>query len=115
LERLHAKLLGEVHGWEMRDWWLQGRADDCSLDGPVDGVSGKGDGRCLIRQFRLEHLIMPVWGEPWTGTLYEWPMRDRSVSAAVNPIYSNMESHFRSVFESFHVIVEVKCWRGLME
>jgi hypothetical protein len=41
----------------MRDWWLQGRAAMI-----VDGVSGKGDGRCLIR---LEHLIMPVWAEPW--------------------------------------------------
>jgi hypothetical protein len=42
-----------------------GEGDDCSLDGVgrlVGGVSGKGDGRCLIR---LEHLIMPVWAEPW--------------------------------------------------
>ena len=58
------------HGWGIRvegscpDARLvaAGEGDDCSLDGVgrvVDGVSGKGDGRCLIR---LEHLIMPVLG-----------------------------------------------------
>ena len=67
----------------MRDWWLQGRAMIAERR-LVDGVSGEGDGRCLIR---LEHLIMPVWGEPWMAAFCEWPLEDREVSAAVNPIY----------------------------
>jgi hypothetical protein len=66
----------------------------------VDGVSGKGDGRCLIR---LEHLIMPVLGEPWMGKDCEWPLRDRTVSAAVNPIYAHGASGF--------FILAVGTWR----
>jgi hypothetical protein len=86
-----------------------GEGDDCSLDGVgrlVFGVSGKGDGRCLIR---LEHLIMPVWVEPWMGEDCEWPLEDRIVSAAVNPIYAHGASGFFILagwrWIHFHVIV----------
>ena len=37
---------------------------------------------------------MPVWGEPWTREDCEWPLGDRIVSAAVNPIYAHGASGF---------------------
>jgi len=54
---------------------------------------------------------MPVWGEPWMGGGCEWPLEDRAVSAAVNPIYAHGASGFSfqggvlGMGEVFHVML----------
>ena len=62
---------------------------------------------------------MPVLGEPWIGGDCEWPLGDRTVSAAVNPIYAHGASgffHFRWTWElytgGFHVTVWGWGWHG---